>query len=60
LVQGLTFPLLENANEYHIHGYAFANYLQQLDPPSKIFAEGGSLDKAFAGAHSRPGSDSAT
>lgn len=47
--QGLTFPLLENANEYHIHGYAYPNYLKQLDPPSKIFAEGGSLDKAFAG-----------
>lgn len=32
-----------------MHGYAYPNYLKQLDPPSKIFAEGGSLDKAFAG-----------
>jgi hypothetical protein len=41
--------LLENANEYVVHGYAYSNYLQQLNPPSEVFGKGGSLDKAFEG-----------
>lgn len=51
IVQNLTFPLLENANEYIVHGYAYSNYLSQLDPPSRIFQEGASLDKAFEGVY---------
>jgi hypothetical protein len=58
-LQGLTFPLLENANEWIVHGYAYNDYLKELDPPTQIGRVGGSLDKAFASEAaaqwSRPG-----
>jgi hypothetical protein len=47
--QGLDFPLLENKNEYVVHGYAYSNYLKELNPPGQIFSKGASLDKAFEG-----------
>lgn len=47
--QDLSFPLLENANEYVVHGYAYSKYLQQLPSPGDIFSKGASLDKAFEG-----------
>lgn len=46
--QGLTFPLLENANEYIVHGFAYNDYLKEVDPPTTIGRVGASLDKAFA------------
>lgn len=46
--QGLTFPLLENANEYIVHSFAYNDYLTEVDPPSSIGRVGASLDKAFA------------
>jgi hypothetical protein len=48
LLQGLTFPLLENANEYIVHSFAYNDYLAEVDPPSSIGRVGASLDKAFA------------
>jgi hypothetical protein len=50
--QNLKFPLLENKNEWHIHGYAYGNYLTELNPPGQVFAKGASLDKAFEGEES--------
>jgi hypothetical protein len=47
-LQGLTFPLLENANEWIVHSFAYNDYLTELDPPTQIGRVGGSLDKAFA------------
>ncbi|KAK9815846.1 hypothetical protein WJX72_010706 [[Myrmecia] bisecta] len=46
LVQNLTFPLLENANEYVVHGFTFADYLKELDDPTTVYAKS-SLDKAM-------------
>jgi hypothetical protein len=48
LPQGLTFPLLENANEYIVHGFAYNDYLKELEVPTQIGRVGASLDKAFA------------
>uniref|UniRef100_A0A383V546 Acetamidase n=1 Tax=Tetradesmus obliquus TaxID=3088 RepID=A0A383V546_TETOB len=50
-LRGLNFPLLENKNEWHIHGYAYGNYLTELNPPGQVFAKGASLDKAFEGVY---------
>lgn len=47
-MQGLTFPLLENANEYIVHGFAYDDYLNEVKPPTNIGRVGASLDKAFA------------
>lgn len=47
-MQGLTFPLLENANEYIVHGFAYNDYLKEVEPPTAIGRVGASLDKAFA------------
>lgn len=55
LLQGLTFPLLENANEYIVHGFAYNDYLKQVDPPTTIGRVGASLDKAFASEWARGG-----
>eukprot|EP00882_Tetradesmus_deserticola_P028579 GHRQ01031844.1.p1 GENE.GHRQ01031844.1~~GHRQ01031844.1.p1 ORF type:complete len:114 (+),score=21.52 GHRQ01031844.1:441-782(+) len=52
-LQDLKFPLLENKNEWHIHGYAYGNYLTELNPPGQVFAKGASLDKAFEGGQVR-------
>lgn len=46
--QNLVFPLLETDKEWVIHGFAYDNYLDDLEDPSDIFAEGASLDLAMA------------
>lgn len=46
-VATINFPLLETADEYVVHGFAFADYLEQLQNPSTIFTDGASLDAAF-------------
>lgn len=46
-VATLDFPLLETSEEYVVHGFAYSNYLDQLEDPSDIFAEGASLDLAM-------------
>eukprot|EP00879_Flechtneria_rotunda_P024312 GHRR01025768.1.p1 GENE.GHRR01025768.1~~GHRR01025768.1.p1 ORF type:complete len:216 (+),score=51.69 GHRR01025768.1:731-1378(+) len=51
IVKNLSFPLLENANEYVVHGYAYSAYLKQLATPGDVFAKGASLDKAFEGVY---------
>ena len=47
-VATLDFPLLETADKFIVHGFAYDNYLDQLDDASTIFAEGASLDLAMA------------
>ncbi|CAB9499424.1 Acetamidase formamidase [Seminavis robusta] len=47
MVQGLNFPLLETSTEFVIHGFAYNNYLDQVEDPSNVFAEGASLDLAM-------------
>lgn len=46
-VATLDFPLLETSTEYVIHGFAYNNFLDDLDDPTTIFSEGASLDKAM-------------
>jgi hypothetical protein len=46
-VMSMPFPLLETSTQFVVHGFAYYNYLDQLDDPSTIFAEGASLDLAF-------------
>lgn len=46
-VATLDFPLLETSTEYVVHGFAYANFLEELEDPSSIFAVGGSLDLAM-------------
>lgn len=47
-VATLTFPLLETSDKFVVHGFAYANYLDDLEDASSIFAEGASLDLAMA------------
>lgn len=47
-VETLSFPLLETAEKFVVHGFAYANYLDELEDASTIFAEGASLDLAMA------------
>jgi hypothetical protein len=49
-VQNLVFPLLETDRVWVVHGFAYDNYLDDLEDPSDIFAEGASLDLAMADA----------
>jgi len=46
-VETLSFPLLETKDKYVVHGFAYANYLDDLEDPSTIFSEGASLDLAM-------------
>jgi hypothetical protein len=46
-VSTLDFPLLETLDSFVIHGFAYANYLDDLEDPSTIFAEGASIDLAM-------------
>lgn len=46
-VASMPFPLLETSTQYIVHGFAFDNYLDELEDASTIFAEGASLDLAF-------------
>ena len=32
-LEGLEFPLIENANEYIVHGLQWPDYLRELDNP---------------------------
>lgn len=47
-VKSLTFPLLETADQFVVHGFAYHNYLDQLEDPSDIFVEGATLNRAMA------------
>lgn len=47
LVRTINFPLLETTDSFVIHGFAFPNYLDELETPSSIFAEGASTDLAL-------------
>jgi acetamidase/formamidase len=46
-VEYLDFPLLETSTQFVIHGFAYANYLDDLEDPSDIFSEGATLDLAM-------------
>ncbi len=46
-VQSMPFPLLETSTQFVVHGFAYDNYLDQLEDASTIFAEGASIDLAF-------------
>jgi acetamidase/formamidase len=50
-LSGLDFPLLENANEWVVHGFSYANYLEELGPnaQSDIY-KNSSIDKAMKDA----------
>ncbi|KAJ1459452.1 hypothetical protein M885DRAFT_459931, partial [Pelagophyceae sp. CCMP2097] len=47
LVKTINFPLLENDDVYVIHGFAYADYLSEVHPPSEIFNVGGHVDMAL-------------
>ena len=47
-VATVDFPLLETSTQFVIHGFAYNNYLDQLDDPSTIFQVGATLDLAMA------------
>lgn len=47
-VETLSFPLLETSNKFVIHGFAYANYLDDIPDASDIFSLGASLDLAMA------------
>mmetsp|Transcript_11343 Transcript_11343/g.27330 ORF Transcript_11343/g.27330 Transcript_11343/m.27330 type:complete len:288 (+) Transcript_11343:1834-2697(+) len=51
LVTGVEWPLLETSSEYVVHGFAYTNYLDELEDASTIFAEGASIDDAMADAY---------
>ena len=46
-VSSMPFPLLETSTQYVVHGFAFDNYLDELEDASTIFSQGASLDLAF-------------
>lgn len=50
-LSGLNFPLLENENEWVIHGFSYANYLEELgeNAQEEIFNQS-SIDKAMKDA----------
>jgi acetamidase/formamidase len=47
-VATLDWPLLETSTQFVVHGFAYNNYLDQLDDASTIFQVGASLDLAMA------------
>ena len=47
MVQNLTYPLMETEQNFLVSGFAFSNYLDQLETPGDIFAEGASVDLAL-------------
>ena len=47
LVTGVEWPLLETSDVYVVHGFAYADYLDELADASTIFAEGASIDAAM-------------
>mmetsp|Transcript_21532 Transcript_21532/g.31851 ORF Transcript_21532/g.31851 Transcript_21532/m.31851 type:complete len:575 (+) Transcript_21532:337-2061(+) len=46
-VATLDWPLLETSDYYVVHGFAYKNYLDELEDPSNIFREGASIDAAM-------------
>jgi acetamidase/formamidase len=46
-VASMPFPLLETSTQYVIHGFAYANYLDDIEDASDIFSEGATLDLAM-------------
>lgn len=46
-VANMPFPLLETSSQFVVHGFAYDNFLDDLEDASTIFAEGASLDLAF-------------
>jgi acetamidase/formamidase len=46
-VEYMDFPLLETSTQFVVHGFAYANYLDELENPSDIFTEGATLDLAM-------------
>ncbi|WP_256717255.1 MULTISPECIES: acetamidase/formamidase family protein [Paenibacillus] len=50
-LKGLNFPLLENENEWVVHGFSYANYLEELGASAQtdIF-KNSSIDKAMKDA----------
>ena len=46
-VATLDFPLLETSDTFVVHGFAYNNYLDDLEDASTIFAEGASIDLAM-------------
>ncbi|BDA46692.1 probable formamidase C869.04 [Coccomyxa sp. Obi] len=50
-VSKLNFPLLENANEYVVHGFTYNDYLQELDNPSTSIYKESTLDRTFTVAY---------
>ena len=49
-MEALDFPLLENANEYVVHGFSFQNYMTEFENPGDVFANS-NLDGAMANAY---------
>jgi len=47
IVASMQFPLLETKDKYVVHGFAYANYLDDLEDPSSIFSDGATLDLAM-------------
>lgn len=47
IVTGVEWPLLETSDLYVVHGFAYTDYLGELDDPSTIFAVGASIDDAM-------------
>lgn len=46
-VSTISFPLLETSTEYVIHGFAYPDFLNDLENPTDICSVGGSLDLAM-------------
>jgi len=57
ILAGLTYPLLETADEFVIHGFSFPNYLQELgsspEEAQELMYESSSLDQAMYDAASK-------
>jgi acetamidase/formamidase len=50
MVKDLTYPLMETDDNFVISGFAFTDYLDQLENPSTVFAAGASVDLALENA----------
>ena len=47
MVATVDWPLLETSDKFIVHGFAYTNYLDELEDASTIFDEGASLDRAM-------------
>ncbi|KAK9837996.1 hypothetical protein WJX74_009260 [Apatococcus lobatus] len=50
-VQSLQFPLLENNNEYVVHGFTYPDYTNQLKSPFSTIYKGSTLDLTMTSAY---------